>query len=284
MDLTNQNGTLNQFNLPPEDYNDRGQVRVLRKRMIKKLLKYEYKAIFSWFWIALGVLVGATALTVCSFLLYKEEEPLISLIAPVLLYVYAIVGVTLTPLIISSVRYNKNFFKGQGYLTFSIPASPEEHLFAKHVSALSTFFLAGASALVSLAIVVIVGVFTFGAVSDGGTVGEEVKINFLGIIEGLFYTALIPVAIICGAGAFDCWRRKFTKKSQIFVRILIAYFALSTLETLLLTVTAEGMFKFLNTPLGAHLSSWFGIILLVGIIVFSVWYELRTLKKNLNLK
>ena len=60
MDVTQNKAVLNEFNLPPEDYNDKGQVRVLRKRVLKKLFKYEFKAIFPVIWIVIGILAAVT--------------------------------------------------------------------------------------------------------------------------------------------------------------------------------------------------------------------------------
>ena len=283
MDVTQNKAVLNEFNLPPEDYNAKGQVRVLRKRVLKKLFKYEFKAIFPTLWIVIAILAAVTALTVCS-MIFKGDDA--SLILPIILYVYAVLAVTITPIILAGSRYNKNFFKSQGYLTFSIPASAEEHIFTKHVAALVGLVVAFISAFISVIIVASTAIILFG--TGGAGVGESVvtpiETDFLTVIEAIISAILSPIVLVCAIGAGECWEQKFKKKRQIFFRVFIAYFIVSALGTAFASLATNGMLEFFYTPLGAHLYAWISNLFLVGVIVFCVWYELRTFKKKLNLK
>lgn len=285
MDVIKNKEVLNEFNLPPEDYDDRGQVRVLRKRVIKKMLKYEFKALFSWLWIALGVLAGVTALMVAlMFTATNEEDFFVTMILPLVLYIYTLVAVTLAPFILASVRYNKNFFKNQGYLTFSIPASMEEQVFAKRVSAIVCELVALVASFVSALIVIFVATSVFGVENEIVVTPETTKTDWLSLIETAFYAILSLVGVFCVTGALDCWGQKFKKKSQIFVRVLIAYAVIIALESAYFALELRGAFNFFYTPVGGHVASWLGIVALAGAVVLSVWYELKTLKRNLNLK
>ena len=66
---------------------------------------------------------------------------------------------------------------------------------------------------------------------------------------------------------------------QLFKNIV--FMILETLHTLALEV---GMLNFFYTTAGEHVSNLLTILLYAGVIAFSVWYELRILKKKLNLK
>lgn len=283
MDVTQNKAVLNEFNLPPEDYNAKGQVRVLRKRVLKKLFKYEFKAIFPTLWIVIGILTAVTALTVCS-MIFKGDDA--SLILPIILYAYSVLAVTLTPIILAGSRYSKNFFKSQGYLTFSIPASAEEHIFAKHVTALLGLVVSLIATFISVIIVLVTAtiLFDFGGAGGGEGVVAPMEMDFLTILEMIVDAILSPIVLVCAIGAVECWEQKFTKKRQIFFRILIAYFVISALGTALAAFASSDLIEFFYTPLGAHLYAWFSNLFLVGVIVFCVWYELRTFKKKLNLK
>ncbi|MBR2341163.1 MAG: hypothetical protein IKA72_01975 [Clostridia bacterium] len=285
MDLNKNNSVLNEFNLPPEDYDSTGQVRVLRKRMLKKLLKHELKSLLPTTWIMLAVLASLTVLMVVSMDSYMAEAQLTPFLTVCLvLYIYALVAVMVTPLIIASTRYNKNFFKGEGYLTFSMPASVEEHLFAKHVSALVAFFLSSIVALVCVAVVI--GAVVYAGGTDTGIIEEPVfeGITPLTVIEALIRMILIPISIVCGVGAIECWAQKFKKTRQIVFRVVIAYCLIIAFETLLILLEEKGVFAFFYTPVGSHVAVWLEIFMLIGVIVFSLWYEIRRLKKKLDLK
>ena len=217
MDVIQNKAVLNEFNLPPEDYNDKGQVRVLRKRVLKKLFKYEFKAIFPTLWIVIGILTAVTALTVCS-MIFKGDDA--SLILPIILYAYSVLAVTITPIVLAGSRYSKNFFKSQGYLTFSIPASAEEHIFVKHVAALVGLVVAFLSAFISVIIVLVTAaiLFDFGGAGGGESVVAPMETDFLTVIEGIISAILGPILFVCAIGAGECWEQKFTKKRQIIFR------------------------------------------------------------------
>ena len=56
------------------------------------------------------------------------------------------------------------------------------------------------------------------------------------------------------------------------------------LETMYMLALEVGTLDFFYTLAGTHVSNLLTILLYAGIIALSVWYELRRLKKRLNLK
>jgi magnesium-transporting ATPase (P-type) len=183
-------------------------------------------------------------------------------------------------------RYRKNFFKEEGYLTFSLPVTSQEHIVAKHLSGATMSLLTGVSCLISLCLVVI---FSFGENFDftlglGGREPLE-ALEILEKIEQALISILSFVCVFIASGAFCCWEQKFKKRSQIFVRLLILYIAIVVLQSIFAHLGNFGLTEFLyNTVAGGHVRRWLTIFALLGANVFGFWYELHTLKHNLNVK
>ena len=123
--------------LPQTDYLKSGKIKPLRKDMLKKLLKYEFRYLLPTVLIGVGVLLCAALLFALQLnaLQYSQvNTPLF--VTSVVLYVYANLGVLILSVVVSIRRLYNNFFKSEGALTFSIPATAEEHVFGKHIASL----------------------------------------------------------------------------------------------------------------------------------------------------
>lgn len=281
--------------LPDSDYKE-GKLRPVRGRVLKKLLKYEWKAMLPTLTISGIVLLALTLLT-CIFVRVDlgafggEEYPAtiaVGVILTILLYAYALIGVIVAPFIVACRRYEKNFFKDEGYLTFSIPASMEEHILAKHLSGMIAVLLAMAASLVSVVLLAtfsVTGDLNLGYIELDPIVPQHPVSVILGAIEEIILFAEGLVGAFAVSGALICWGQKFKKKSQMFWRVFIAYFVFVALQTVFTMIGETGLTDFFyNTVAGEHVSTWLTIFLYAGVIAFCVWYELRTLKKKLNLK
>ena len=273
--------------LPPQDYNEKGELKIVRIRMVKKLLKYEFHAIFPRVFILLGVLAGLTVLMNMVYLVGSGVERTDLELPRLFTSIFYLYSVVATPIVtIGSLigRYNKNFFKSEGYLTFSIPASMEEHVLAKHLSSV----LATLIAIVGSAISVFITMLLLSEGETDGTIIETVVRSPLSIAFEIFEMIILYsealIGIFCVSGALACWGQKFEKKTKIIILAVVAYLIFMTLETLFWFLVEQGAIRFFFTDLGGHVGRWLIIFLFAGVIVFSVWYELRTLKKKLNLK
>ena len=285
--------------LPETDYKN-GKLRTVRGRMLKKLFKYEWKVFLPALIICGSILAGLT-LFICFFsrtgveLLFSEDPnapimnypatTVLGAILTLVLYMVTLTATVFVPFGVSINRYHKNFFKEEGYLTFSIPASMEEQILAKHLSGMLATLLSMAASVLSVLLVVL-------CISVNGEplppvtepVVNPVSEFFLGL-EGLILGIEIFVAIFTVSGALTCWEQKFMKKSQIFLRVFLGYIAFMVLETIYVFFVEFGVFDFFYTTLvGAHVWNVLKILFVAGIITFSVWYELRVLKTKLNLK
>lgn len=284
------------FNALTETDYKKGKLRAVRGRMVKKLFKYEWKAISPALLIC-GIVLAALTLFICIFgrggfeFLFSENDYLVeypattvlTTILTMVLYITALMVVVFVPLGISINRYHKNFFKEEGYLTFSIPASMEEHILAKHLSGILAMLVSIATSFLSVMLVAICMSGYIGELPVDPAPVNPISEIFLAI-EGLIMGAETLVGIFTVSGALCCWGQKFKKKSHIFWRVLLAYIVFMILETLYTLALEVGMLDFFYTTAGEHVSNLLTILLYAGVIAFSVWYELRILKKKLNLK
>ncbi len=273
------------FPFPETDYDKKGNLKKVRGRMLKKLLKYEFRAIFPALFISVAILFGLTALMIILLNIQLNENLAIFTVLSALLYIYALVAIVFIGIGIAISRYNKNFFKEEGYLTFSIPASMEEQVLAKHISGIVSTLIGIVSSLVSLAVLFAFGLgdllTIFGEIEI--TVGNPVSFAFE-LVEGIVIFAETLVAIFCVAGALNCWGQKFQRKRSIVFRVLIAYIVFMILESMLLTTLNFAFIDFFYTTAGIHISNCLQILFNAGVIALSFWYETRYLKKKLNLK
>lgn len=277
------------FPLPESDYNKQGELKVVRGRMLKKLLKYEFRAIMPALYLCLGLLLGITVLACVVFNLPSYENEALStlLILTVILYLYGVLATVIVPFIVSIHRYEKHFFKEEGYLTFSIPASAEEHVFAKHLSGLIAALIGIVASIIS--VIIVVNFAPFMDIFEGEL--EGIPMPETNLVSDIFETiellilGLITVAgVFCVAGALTCWGQKFTKKGPMILRIIIAYVILMVIETLMMTWGANVMIWFETDPVGLHVGNVLMILLYAAISTLCVCYQLHILKRKLNLK
>ena len=282
--------------LPQTDYKN-GKLRAVRGRMVKKLLKYEWKAISPTL-IICGIVLAALTLFICIFghggfeFLFQGSDPLeypattvLATILTIALYIGALMVILFVPFGISISRYHKNFFKEEGYLTFSIPASMEEHILAKHLSGILAMLVSIAANFLSVMLVVICMSGYLGEIPVEPVPVPTNPISDLFLaIEGLIMSAETLVGIFAVSGALCCWGQKIKKKSHIFWYVLLTYIAFMIFETVFMLALEAGALDFFYTLAGTHVSNVLTILFYAGIIALSVWYELRTLKKKLNLK
>ncbi len=274
--------------LPDSDYNKKGELKRLRGRMLKKLLKYEMRALLTWLYICLGALGGVTALVCLLFNLpiLQGESAAFPILLISLLYVYAVMASIMIPFAVAVNRYHKSFFKEAGYLTFSIPASMEEHIFAKHVSGLIAMCVGFVAGAISLALVYLITPVSdlLELVGFAFELGPfSAPVFFKGLEKAIIAIEFI-VLLFCGGGALNCWGQKFEKKSAIIWRILLVYVIFIGISSLAGSVFEKPMLWFEENPIGIHVGNCLKILLYAGLSVFSVWYELRCLKRKLNLK
>ncbi len=269
--------------------------------MLKKLLRYDLKFIFRYWWIAA---ISCTALSavggICfSLLLEKPPHALITLLL-VLPIIFAVIGwvvfAVLSYLVIY-IRFYKNFFTDEGYLTFTLPVNIGSLLNAKLLSAVIT----------EISTLLVLGLDVFLMIALGGGEGlfellepilegffENVDIYFyIFVAEGLVWmlvSSLFSALFLCCCITFGSI---ITKKAKVPAAIGIYYVAncvftgfIQFIALFSLPVLAEKIFAL---PQNTH-----GILIvlvllalilcsgLVCLLLYALQYWMLHRKLNLN--
>ncbi len=105
--------------------------------MVKKLFKHELFALGRVLLIMQGILLAAAVfLRVLQF--FESEHLVYSIVFffAALLYGVAVFVNSMAPLVMAVVRYYRNLFTAEGYLSFSLPVTASQHLMVKALGAL----------------------------------------------------------------------------------------------------------------------------------------------------
>ncbi|MBR3878584.1 MAG: hypothetical protein IKJ24_00535 [Clostridia bacterium] len=105
--------------------------------MVKKLFKHEFIYYFRTFGIFLPIVL-ATAIAAKIFTLFDQENVFNEIVTniSILALVMASFGLLALSAIISVIRFYKNMYSAEGYLTFTLPASNSQHIFVKLCTAM----------------------------------------------------------------------------------------------------------------------------------------------------
>ncbi len=278
------------FSVPVSDYDKNGNVKKVRGYVLKKLLKYEIKPIFTTYLILLVILVTAIISTCSSASLMKnlDTESMgyynaqLSLIFSIMLFV----GIGGTLLFMMSIktsnRFKKCFFGSHGYIMLSVPATIEEHLLAKHIVSVTLNLIS--------VVLIILGIFlsllfggvenVFGVQNFAGLCGLRKASIIIKWINVIFMVAFIIVA----DNALVCF---FRNKSGLFKALSIVI-TIITLEVFFgwfinVNVSTNYIYDFLSNETVNFLTTLFGTVFLIGGSILGFFYQARVLKKKINL-
>lgn len=113
--------------------------------MLRKVLKYDYRALFRIWWIAAVVTVAFSVLGGFAETVYSKSNNVPDMItfcagmAMFFAYLCMIVLMILSEVLIF-IRYYRNFFTDEGYLTFTLPVKRETLLNSKLISSMVLMF------------------------------------------------------------------------------------------------------------------------------------------------
>lgn len=122
--------------------------------MVKKLLKHEIFSYFRTMFPIYGVLLGIAALG--RFIqIFETNGTAYNIVfgSTVFAYVVSIIAAMLLSLIVAVSRYYKNLFTGEGYLSFTLPVTPAQHIWVKLIAALMFTVLSVIAIALSLSII-----------------------------------------------------------------------------------------------------------------------------------
>ena len=276
--------------LPEEDYRPNGKVKNVRGRILKKLLKYEFKYYLKPMLIAMSALFAvATTLCVLGCFLTAEDvggtgELLRVLFwaLSLLLFVFGALFVLLFPFILAHKRYKKQFFTSEGYLTLSIPASPQEHILAKRIAAY--VMSAASSILVSIAVLVaLIPIFVLSMKGGLTTLPPiQVDLNVGDVIYSLLQSLIWPLLLLALEGGYLCWQHRGLKKWMVALLVAGIYILSVFANIFLGSLFFELSPKVLN--LIYEIGKWVLLAVEMGALYLLFLYETKTLQKKINLK
>lgn len=130
--------------------------------MLKKLIKYDFKAIFKYWWIAA---LASTAISVlggfCIRIISSEKQlpRMIDTIGAIglVLVCFGFVAFILSALILTIKRFYTNFFTDEGYLTFTLPVKKSQLLNSKLITAILFQIMTGAVFIVNVVTMICIG-------------------------------------------------------------------------------------------------------------------------------
>lgn len=119
--------------------------------MLKKLLKYDFRSVFKFWWIAALISTALSTLGGFCLKVIKDatfefvtiQPPMVLLVSSWLMFILAILALsvfTVLTAIMIYVRFYQNFFTDAGYLTFTLPVKRTLHLNSKLIMGFVTQF------------------------------------------------------------------------------------------------------------------------------------------------
>ncbi len=275
---------------PDTDYDKAGNLKSVRGRTLKTLLKYEIKAMKKTLFICIGLMFAFTLFLTGSILIkpdfMREYLLLEEIIDPTLIvmsiaflgWVICFVGSQFAVGFVAIQRYEKNFFKEEGYLTWSIPASAEEQVLAKHIIGIvsNIFTLLCAGVCVGLVLLLTQGLV-------GTEEGVEEVVSFFDVVTTVVQIIEFFIVAHFVMGAITCFGYKITKKSTLVILGVLFYVIVMIVDWSITALVANGILDFFFTPVGEKIGSWLGIVFGLGVAYLCYLYEVKRLKK-LDLK
>ncbi len=213
--------------------------------MLKKLLKYDFKSVFKYWWIAalsstiLSVLGGfcIPVLRDSSSESIEIQPPGVLVATSTLILILCIIGLvafSITSMILVFVRFYKNFFSDEAYLTFTLPVKRSQLLNSKLILAIvsefATLFLIGLNTLILLTIGFWDKIFTKAFFDNLATMIKELldAVNVYTIIylvEILLFILLASIFSNLFTYACITFASMITKKAKVITAIGIYYAA-----------------------------------------------------------
>ena len=216
--------------------------------MLKKLMRYDFKSVFKLWWIgavstvALSVIGGFIAEIFTTERDIPEPIYILAIFGAVLVYIGFIAFAIFSEILVY-LRFYKNLYTDEGYLTFTLPAKRQSILNSKVFLGTVTSILTGIVLSIDSLIVTVISlrkeIFTPQFIKD---IEEALEYFFedqyyyyffIYLIQALIIFALLSLATILFAYGCITIASVIAKKAKILVAIGIYYGATSVLGFLL---------------------------------------------------
>lgn len=215
--------------------------------MLKKLLKHDLKAIFKFWWIAaiISVIIAVAGGFAQSVINSERELPEAVMIMASMLTVFVYLSLLvffLLTMVLIFIRFYKNFFTDEGYLTFTLPVTRRELLNSKLISGVTAISSTVLLLVINLIVIFLIGEheYIFSAEFQ-----QEVQSFFhtvldeLGIYFWVYIIELLVLVVLCILFAilflFCCvtFASMIVKKAKLIAAIGIYYLANSIFSSVM---------------------------------------------------
>lgn len=269
--------------------------------MVKKLIKHEFMALARMLVPMYIILLGLSLITRILFI-FENDSLVYSIIAgsSVAILAIALIVGTVYTLVSCVIRFYRNLFSKEGYLTFTLPVSVEAHLLTKlftavvaYIASLAIIGVAFCIATSGDLLVEIIKAAGFLLGKAGEVLGANLPFYFLEFtlleIVSICMSFLLFYACMCIG--------QLAKRSRVLLALGV-YFGYYYLVQILVTVGMVLLTMFQYTDAFSDIMNWisnnielFVHILLLGATVFygvlsGVYYLIahKIMKKKLNLE
>lgn len=204
--------------------------------MLGKLIKHEFRAL-SRFLLPLHILL--LIVCVCGRFMFQAstimELPNVLVIISLIFFISLLIVVPCITSILIVVRYYKNLYTDEGYLTLTLPATRGQLLFSKGFAACIWSLLDFAIVIAGCAIVIIIPQVT----KNSATILMELE-NALEMSPALFFWSTVGLSVIGCLGNVALYYFSVSigqlLSSHRVIGAVIAYFAISSIVSILMLI------------------------------------------------
>jgi len=269
--------------------------------MVKKLFKHEFIAWLRITWVAaLAVLTLAGAHRLLQ--LFETDSPIYILINVLFLLAYflTLMVALCFPTFFAMIRFYKNLFTGEGYLSFTLPVTPTQHLWVKSLTATVMSMGIGIVCLLSGLIITAGDVFTEIWKLAAYYLGKLNADQTWNVVFGCLETVLMLLVSTFSGHllyyACICLGQRFRKNRLLAsVGIYFAYYYISQIFGIILGVVMEvleisGALSSMSAYMNAHVSLTVHVSMLISLVLSAVQGVVcflicrHTMTKKLNLE
>lgn len=210
--------------------------------MLKKLLRYDFRSVLRYWWIAAVSTFGLAIIGGWSISVFENQKEL-----PEMLYVVATlaaiiavlggVAFSILTVILLFSRFYKNFFTDEGYLTFTLPVTRSSLLNSKLITSVSTVLMTGFVIAFDVLLALCIGfheeVFVKESWEELGKAISEYFNDYgiyavISILEFIVSSILTVVISVLFATCCITIASIIAKKAKVITAIAIYYVANST--------------------------------------------------------
>ena len=204
--------------------------------MLKKLLKYDLRSVFRFWWIVALISVGMAVLGgFAESILYNDDIPrVINVIASIVVFFsyFCMMGLAVLTQVLLFIRFYRNFFTDEGYLTFTLPVKRETLLNSKVLAGFIAMAAAAAVCALNFSIIFAIpqyevfrsGEFFSGIVEGMREIPDHVAGPLLIMgIETLVLAALVLLLSVLFLYCCITFGSMLVKKGKLFASIGMYY-------------------------------------------------------------